>query len=563
MKFSAYNYQRFDIVKVKSDLNDMIQAFNLAKDSDEQIKIVDSFLAYYDQVDSMMQLGMIRHSIDTIDPFYDQEQEFMNGAMPEIQEFLVNFTNSMLESKFRSALEKKYGVLLFKQAELSKKTFSPEIISLLQEENRLQTEYVKLRSSAKIEFNNQIYNLSQMHPFATDKDRLVRQKATLQVSNWFKSNESEFDKIYDQLVKTRHSMALKLGYENFIQLGYDRLKRIDYDLNDVKKYRDQVYKEIVPYVAKLQLRKANRLGIKDMKSYDLGLTFKDGNPTPKGDSTWQVGVAKKMYDEMSKETSTFFRYMVDKELLDLESKPNKEGGGYCTYIPSFESPFIFANFDGTSGDVDVLTHEAGHAFQVYTSRNLLPSYRWPSYEAAEIHSMSMEFLAWPWMKDFFLKDTEKYKFGHLSGAVEFLPYGVLVDEFQHEVYSHPEYLPEERKALWKSLEQKYLPWKKYDENDFMNEGAWWFKQGHIFQDPFYYIDYTLAQVVAFEFWGLSQIDHKKTWDKYYELCKLGGSKSFVELLNAAKLSNPFIDGMIKKTMEPIKAYLDHKDDSKF
>src|SRR5690554_5695718 len=154
-----------------------------------------------------------------------------------------------------------------------------------------------------------------------------------------------------------------------------------------------------------------------------------------------------MYDALSPETSKFFRFMVDKELMDLDSRANKEGGGYCTYIPDHQAPFIFANFNGTSGDVDVLTHEAGHTFQVYSSRHLIPEYRWPTMESAEIHSMSMEFLAWPWIDKFFKEDTNKYKFDHLSGAIEFLPYGVLVDEFQHEVYENPKLSPKERRAL--------------------------------------------------------------------------------------------------------------------
>src|SRR5690606_28040679 len=243
----------------------------------------------------------------------------------------------------------------------------------------------------------------------------------------------------------------------------------------------------------------------------------------------QVEKALKMYDEMSPETSKFFRYMLDHDLLELDAKPGKEGGGYCTYLPSFEAPFIFANFNGTSGDVDVLTHEAGHAFQVFTSRNLLPEYRWPTMESAEIHSMNMEFLAWPWIHYFFEGDTDKYKFDHLSGAIEFLPYGVLVDEFQHGVYENPDMTPAERKALWRTLEKKYLPWKDYDDDNFLDKGTYWFRQGHIFGSPFYYIDYTLAQVVAFQFWGNSRVDHPKTWKQYYELCKLGGSKSFDDL----------------------------------
>src|SRR5690606_28092373 len=196
----------------------------------------------------------------------------------------------------------------------------------------------------------------------------------------------------------------------------------------------------------------------------------------------------------------------------------KQGGGYCTYIPEYKSPFIFANFNGTSHDVDVLTHEAGHAFQVYSSRDLLPEYRWPTMEAAEIHSMSMEFLAWPWIDQFFLEDTPKYKFNHLAGAISFLPYGVLVDEFQHHIYEKPGLTPDERKALWRKLEKKYMPFKDYGDDAFMEKGTYWLRQGHIFSAPFYYIDYTLAQVCAFQYWIKHQANRKEALESYLKLC---------------------------------------------
>ncbi len=562
MKFNEFPYVRPNVDEIKQELNHLVQKFDQATSALEQLEVVKRYHALSDRFDSLSQLAGVRHTINTKDEFYDQEQEFLNQAGPEILEFSVAFSKALIESKFRKELEEELGSLLFQQAELAQKVFSPEIIPDLQEENKLSTEYGKLTASAQIEFDGGVYNLSQMRPFTTNLNREVRHRAQLAVSKWFETHEEDFDRIYDQMVKVRTNMAKKIGYENFVQMGYDRFNRLDYNSKDVAGYRDQVYRVVVPYVQKLQERRAKRIGIANLKSYDLGLSFLSGNPSPKGNRQWQVEKALKMYDEMSPETSKFFRYMLDHDLLELDAKPGKEGGGYCTYLPSFEAPFIFANFNGTSGDVDVLTHEAGHAFQVFTSRNLLPEYRWPTMESAEIHSMSMEFLAWPWIHYFFEGDTDKYKFDHLSGAIEFLPYGVLVDEFQHGIYENPDLTPAERKALWRRLEKKYLPWKDYDDDSFLDKGTYWFRQGHIFGSPFYYIDYTLAQVVAFQFWGNSRVDHPKTWKQYYELCKLGGSKSFVGLLNAAKLDNPFIDGTIEKTMKPIKAFLDSQDDSK-
>ena len=254
--------------------------------------------------------------------------------------------------------------------------------------------------------------------------------------------------------------------------------------------------------------------------------------------------------------------MLQNELMDLISKKGKAGGGYCTYISKYKSPFIFSNFNGTSGDVDVLTHEAGHAFQAYCSRHYeVPEYTFPTYEAAEIHSMSMEFLAWPWMELFFKEDELKYKFSHLASAIIFIPYGVTVDEFQHFVYENPEASPIERKNKWREIEKKYIPSREYEDNDFLNRGGFWFKQSHIFSVPFYYIDYTLAQICALQFWHKSNENREGAWKDYVNLCKNGGSKSFLELVKEANLRNPFEKGTIEKTMEPVKVWLDSVEDT--
>ncbi len=564
MKFKDYKYERPDLEQIGGEIEALLTKFNQVETFEEQNKIVEEINKIRSNVETMGNLVYIRHSINTEDEFYAKEQDFLDENMPLYQNIVVKYYNELINSKFRPELEKVWGKQLFNLAELQLKTFSEEIIEDLVKENKLVTEYDKLIASAKIDFEGEIRNLSQMTPFKQSKDRAMRKKAYEKYIEFFEENESEFDRIYDELVKVRDTMAKKLGYENYVGLGYDRLSRSDYNSEMVANYRKQVYEDLVPIVAELKDRQRKRLGLDEMKYYDEPLEYLTGNATPKGDPDWILENGKRMYKELSKETHEFFNFMVERELLDLVSKKGKMSGGYCTFISDYKSPFIFSNFNGTSGDVDVLTHEAGHAFQAYMSRNLeVPEYGFPTYEASEIHSMSMEFITWPWMELFFEEEVDKYKFSHLAGAVNFIPYGVTVDEFQHFVYENPEATPEDRKAKWREIEKKYLPFRDYEDNDFLNRGGYWFRQGHIFASPFYYIDYTLAQVCAFQFWINIRNDRDTAWDNYLKLCKAGGSKPFLELVELAGLKNPFLDGTIKQVVEPIKEWLDNVDDSKF
>ena len=271
-----------------------------------------------------------------------------------------------------------------------------------------------------------------------------------------------------------------------------------------------------------------------------------------------------MYTDLSPETKEFFNFMRDNELMDLVNKEGKSTGGYCSFIGKYKAPYIFSNFNGTSGDIDVLTHEAGHAFQVYSSRNIgLDEYNWPTYEACEIHSMSMEFFTYPWMDLFFEHETDKYKFAHLASAIKFLPYGVAVDEFQHFVYENPTITSKERNEAWRKIERKYLPHIDYGDNLFLKNGGFWQKQSHIFSSPFYYIDYTLAQVCAFQFWKKDQENHTSAWNDYINLCQAGGSQSFLNLVKLANLMSPFQEDCVKSVIGTIKSWLDSVDDSKF
>ncbi|AIQ36270.1 MULTISPECIES: M3 family oligoendopeptidase [unclassified Paenibacillus] len=561
MKFDDYRYERPDVKQFKQDFNALLKDLNDTSPLEVQKASITAINKLRNTFDTMQTLVSVRHSINTTDEFYKAEQEFMDEVGPVVQEYITDYYKALVHSKYRAEFEQEWGAQLLQLAEVSLRTFSPEIIEDLQLENKLSTEYSQLIASAKILFEGEERTLPQLAPFELSTDRDMRKSASEARFGFMSEHEAEFDRIYDELVKVRDRIAKKLGYSNFVQLGYDRMMRTDYNAEMVANFRKQVLEYIVPVSQQLKKRQTERLGLDELKYYDENFSFKTGNATPKGDPDWIVANGKKMYKELSPETDEFFTFMLDNNLVDLVSKKGKQGGGYCTYFSQYKAPFIFSNFNGTSGDIDVLTHEVGHAFQVYESRNIdVPEYAFPTYEACEIHSMSMEFFAWPWMNLFFEEDADKYRFNHLSDSLQFIPYGVSVDEFQHFVYSNPEATPAERKQAWREIEKKYLPHRNYEGNTYLEQGGFWHKQGHIFASPFYYIDYTLAQLCAFQFWKRSNEDFKSAWSDYLELCQAGGSKSFIKLVELAGLTSPFEDGCISSVIGDIEGWLNSIND---
>lgn len=561
MKFSEFEYKHLTYEDLKNDYEKFLKQLSNENNPQAFRRIFDSFNEFRGHIDSMRTLCQIRHTIDTSDKFYDEENDYWDNTSPLLQEYEVAFAKLLLECKFKDELN--IPETYFKIAENSLKSFSPLIIEDLQEENRLTSEYGKLKSSAKIEFDGQTYNLASIAPKMMDEDREVRRRATIAYNKFFENNEEKFDDIYDSLVKVRDRMAKKLGYESFIELGYLRMNRLDYDETMVSNYRRQVIEDIVPITIKLRQRQTKRIGVDRLECFDLNYNFKTGNPKPHGSLQELINAALKMYTEMSNETGDFFKMMVEQELFDLPTRPNKEMGGYCTGIYDYKVPFIFANANGTSGDVDVLTHEAGHAFQAYcTFKNVdIPDLCFPTMESAEINSMSMEFFAHPWSHLFFKEDTMKYHFFHIADCLCFLPYGCLVDHFQHEIYRNPDMSKQERKNTWRKLEKIYKPDISYEGFDLLERGGYFYRQGHIFESPFYYIDYTLAQVCALQFYVRTLNKDENAWKDYVHICGLGGTKSFTQIVKEANLIVPFKDGCLKEVASKMQEVLNGIDDS--
>ena len=563
MKFSDYPFivpNEKQFVKKMEKFVEQLKACDNAKDA---AKIINRINAYSEEINTEGCIIYVLYTCYTDNEQYKAAQDKIDELSPIFSKYGTEISKILVNAPYRPELEKKFGSFLFKKYENSLKVFDEKVMSELVKENKLSSEYDMILGGAQIEFRGQTLNLSQLGKFMQDKDRATRKAAAIAMDGWLKDNEAKIGQIYDDLVHLRTEIAHKLGYKTFTELGYLRMGRTDYNADMVKVYRDQIARDVVPVCNKLYKLQMKNLGIRKPQYYDYNLMFASGNPLPAGDAKYLVEQAHKMYSDLGPESKEFFDFMTKYELMDLEARKGKAPGGYQISFDSYKSPFIFSNFNGTQHDVNVLTHEGGHAFQCYLSSGIkVPEYRQPTMESCEIHSMSMEFFAWPYMDGFFGKDAEKYKYSHLADSIEFLPYGATIDEFQHWVYENPNATHDERCAKFHEIELKYTPHKKYDDCPTLAKGTYWLRQSHVFGSPFYYIDYTLAQVVAFQFAIENMKNHEKAWKKYIKLCKCGGKYPFLELLEKNHLRNPFIDGNIKKVIKPLEKVLKGFDTSK-
>lgn len=558
-KFPDLKYERVDIGAVEANGRAFLKAFAAAKDYDEARRLYLDLETELAKMQTMTSLAYVRSTMDTNDKFYDAEEQFYNRNLPRLVPIQKKLNKALLTSRFRPDFEAEFGKQMFVEPELEQKTMSIRVMGDMVLESQLVTLYSKRVALCKTEFQGTECNFYGLLKFMQSDDREIRHAAMTEFSRLYESVSDELDEIYTKLVKVRCRMARKLGFKSYTELAYIKRSRTDYTADDVAKFRAQVREYVVPACQKLYDIQAGRIGVDKLRYYDESYRFADGNPAPIGGSAEMVPLAQQMYRELSPETGEFFDFMCEHELFDLETRQGKRMGGYCTAFASFKAPFIFSNFNGTTADIDVLTHEAGHAFEAYTAFRCQPlaTYVSSTSEINEIHSMAMEHFTYPWMKLFVgEKDEAKHLFGHLADALCTIPYLVSVDEFQHRVFEKPAMTAAERRQVWLEIEKTYMPWRDYDGDEFLAGGGFWMQKQHIFMYPFYYVDYALAQTCAFQLYVRMLNDRNAAWQDYMTLCRLGGSRGYFALLDAANLANPFSEGTLRSVVEPIMAELE-------
>ena len=545
MKVKDIPYERFTIEQAQESFACFEKAMGQAKCAEDVVaakKIIDDMSIEYETAAS---LSYNRFSLDTNSEFYQAEMAYYDEVGPLFADLMTKVADMMLSCPFRKELESLMNPRIFLGYEIAKKSFAPCITEDMQKENAVVTEYTKFMSALKVEIDGEIMPLSVARGKLEDSDRAEREKAAIAIDKALGENGEALDSFYQQLVTIRHTMAQKMGYKNYVEMGYYRMGRLDYDANTIHVFRENVAKDLVPVISKIKAGVAKKLGVSTVAFYDNDIFTAGEAPTPKLSKEGMFAAALEMYTDMDAEVGAFMASMQENEAFDVDARDGKWGGGYCTTFPKYKQPFILANFNGSSGDVDVLTHEFGHAladYFLFKEGNMDLSVG--GMETAECHSMSMEFFSWKYMDKFFGEQTQNYFYKHLLSSLCFIPYGVAVDEFQHIVYEHPEYTPEERKNVWRDLEKKYRPHLDYTGLPYLAQGTRWQYQMHIYEMPFYYIDYCLAQTIALSFLVASKENYSDAFARYLKFVRTGGQKSFPELVKEAGLPSPFEDGAL-------------------
>lgn len=556
-KFCNMQYVRPD---GEALIRDIREATNGLKDSKVYETARNIFWKIQEEAthfETMSSLASVRNTIDTTDEFYEKEMEYLFGMQPKIDVEMKAFQEALLASDFLEEFEKELGELYMQQLKANIRLTDACNVELQVKESMLKQEYSKIAAAPTTEFHGEELNFYGLLKKMQSDDRLIRKEALEAWSALYESISGKLDEIYTELMKLRLQMAENLGFESYEDMVFLKMGRFTYTPEDLAVFRQQVCEHVVPICEKLFENQRQRLGLDALHYYDESMVFPDGNAMPMGTTQELLDKAGKMYREISKETGEFFDFMLEYDLFDLETRNGKQQGGYCTTFPDFKAPFIFSNFNGTDADIDVLTHEAGHSFEAYEAMRRIPltEQTFSTSEVAEIHSMSMEFFTYPWMELFFGEQAEKYRKSHLWDALECVPYMACVDEFQHRVYDEKLFDAMERRKVWSELEKKYMPWRDYDGNTFLENGGFWMQKQHIFMYPFYYIDYALARFGSLEYYGHMMQDYQSAWKDYYHLCCAGGSKSYPELLKIGNLSSPFEEGTVKKILDLIEEYI--------
>lgn len=555
--FETMEYVRPDYDEMKRIWEDAAAQIRNAGEYAEVKAVMRRVEEASDHLMTLYSICSIRNTLDTTDEYYEKELEYNQSTYPTVMGAGIQYERAVLESPFAKELEAEYGKELLVSMQRDLDSFDPALVPFMQKEAELTTRYQKLMATAQIPFRGEVYNLYGIQKFFENPDRKIRKEAFRAFSDFYCGNEAEMEDIFSQLVELRNEMGKALGYDNFIPLGYKQQGRSDYGQKEVEAFRRQVEEELVPLCEKLYEAQAKRIGVDEIKAFDEKFVFPDGNAEPAGDDDYMIEQARIMYHDMSPETGEFIDFMIDHKLMDLKNRANKASTGYMTFLPDYKAPYVFSCFNHTIFDMQVLSHELGHAFAGYQAMRHQPvsAYYSESTDIAEIHSMSMEQFAYPYAEQFFGKDADKYRFAHLQEAITFVPYGVAVDEFQHIVYAHPELTPKERTWEWHKLEEKYMPWRRYEDDEFMERGGYWYYKLHIFLYPFYYINYTLTTMGAMEFKKRYEEDRETAWRDYLNLCNAGGSLSYLGLLRAANLSVPFEEGSVKNAVSYAKKIL--------
>lgn len=483
---------------------------------------------------------------------YEHDNEVIH---PLFEKYIESFNKFFYTNKYRNKLGSYYDNLVkIKATEIE--LFRKENVDIEVKETKLCTEYFDITGSMSVMWNNEEKTLQQMNVYMKNPDREIRKNAWTLVQNRRLEDNAKLDTIMDSLVKLRNEKALNADCKNFVEYMFKKLGRFSYTPEDCLKLHDSVLKAVVPLVNEIRASHKKEIKVENYRPWDMSAVKKGQQPLKPYDNVNElIDCVLKIFKKKDEIFYSTLNKMKNSETLDLESRKAKSPGGFCDVFPISNTSCIFMNEAQSNDDLVTLTHEGGHSVHNTLKANIeIADYRETPSETSELASMSMELLCMDsW--DVFYKneaDLKRAKKEHLEGIIEFLPWGVLVDRFQHWMYSHPEHSAEERNKKFSELAKEF----QFETVDFSGYGDilknFWKKQLHIFEVPFYYIEYVMAQLGALQIWRNYKKDPKKAIESYKKALSLGNSVPIPEVYAAAGIKFDFSESMIKELMEFVK-----------
>lgn len=557
-KFSDLQYKETDyqsLAKMILDLTEKAKKADSPSSLEEVLKIYDTEMG---EVGYNYTLSYIHSSLDSSDSFWQEalQKESKGNAMLDTTPLL----KAILENKYFSSLEEKYGPVLRDKLNKSISTGS-KAQNERAEEGDLVSKYQREKAMVRINYKGKELSEGEVIPLFESPIREERIQSRKAVAKAFLEKKELFGSMLERLVSLRDTIAKENGFSNYLEYMDINYSRIGYGEKEMDAFVSEVKEYVVPVLSHIFEETRKRLGLEEMTVADISLMFVDGNAKPSGRADVLKEAAKKMYKALSPEMEAFFTGMLDSHSIDVDFSPNKVSGmGFCTDLKKGMYPFVFGNLDGTSWDVTVFTHEVGHAWQSYASdQNLdLTLFREMPLDAVEIPSKTMELFSYPFAEEFFGKDGDKFRFAHFRNAVKEIVAYTSVHELNTWIYTHVGASFDEINEKWMEIQSSYYPNVSYGEmEEEEKKGASLLRNMGIFMFPRYLISYVFSEMCAIDLFMEYLKDKDKALDSYNRLCRMGGSKSYPEILSAAGLEPSYNKGRVKDVMEKVKAYLEN------
>ncbi len=500
----------------------------------------------------------IRMTCQTDDPEREKAYlHFIENIEPKVKQAFHRLDKKYVESPARKKLSRERYFVLDRRIENRVAIFRYENVPLETEATKLAQRYQKLCGAMTVYFDGREQTLQQMAKYLEEPDRKLRQQAwELIVERRLKDRE-ELDQIYDALLSIRQKIAQNAGFENFRDYAFRWWERFDYTPEDCFRFHQAVETLVVPLMREIQQQRRRKMNLKILRPWDLAVDPEGRPPLRPFDNTKKLveGCAE-IFERVDRELAEQFRHMVDLNLLDLESRKGKAPGGYQQNLDERRLPFIFMNAVGRDGDVRTLLHEAGHSFHALAARQEpLHAYRSAPLEFAEVASMGMDLLGGEHLSVFYApEEAARSKREHLEGVVNLLPWIATIDAFQHWIYTHPGHSRKDREECWLELRRRFGGIESWEGLEPALRAAWQ-RQLHLYEVPFYYIEYGIAQLGALGVWHHYKKDPRGAVEAYKRALAVGGSRPLPELFKAAGLRFDFGPDSIAHVVESLRAEL--------